>query len=736
MTVNNLGLIPTTVEEIYQHRVPEEKAFRERTGWLVSHLDSFLVTNYYGIGGIGKSWFLEYSLKPIVRSGGHACISYAFIDNLVEYEIDMITKIAVQIGKHYGYYEWPATRTLLTALKIDESILDKDTASARKILGAVDDMTSIKQSIGGYIADKLPGIGNVKKLVEGIGKIIEQIEPEDTSVGKGMDRQALTKMLVASFALDVNILMDEREEPMVIFLDAVEKLKKASDDQWLRDLVRRTCGIHWVLAGRDELKWETDRIEGEYWKQEIDAGTKRKEGWELKYLGEDAVRTYFLQSHVTGTYDDELGGYLFRVTHGHPLFMRLCTDIANKALEFGKEVNEDIFADTPEGLIRNWAITDDANGLHIQRFAQLYNWNEAVLKGCPILNPEAGTWYNRQKSSSIFQEARRGSVQFHDVIQEVMLKEAFTNNHSTAEQYMDQLTEWFDLIVDDESSSKELLYAALPSQMYYLQLKEGYWHTVKANRNNIINTLLRYCNKLDDIGDYQETYRISSVLLGYEADLKQEEDVALLYSRYAYACNNMGDYGKALEYYQKDLAISEEVLGLGHPDTAATYNNIGLIYWAMGDYVTALEYYQKALGVFEEVLGLVHPSTAATYNNIGSVYQTMGDYGKALEYHQKALGIVEEVLGLGHPDTAVTYNNIGLLAFNMGDYHTSVNYLFKAFNVYQRIFGKNNPNTRTISSNLLGVLNAYLEQGNSLMDLDEGVFLWHQEQVADGNGDA
>ena len=714
MTANNTGLLPTAVKDIYQHRTPEEDAFRERTGWLVSHMDSFLVTDYYGIGGIGKSWFLEYSLKPIVRSRGRACISYPFTDNLVEYEIDMITKVAVQIGKHYRYYEWPATRTMLTALKVDDSILDNDTSSVKKILGAVDDMTSIKKSIGGYIAEKLPGIGHVKKLVEGIGKIIEQIEQEDTAVGKGMDRQALIKMLVASFALDVSILMDEKEEPMVIFLDAVEKLKKESDDQWLRDLIRHTCGIHWVLAGRDKLKWETDRIEGEYWKQEIAEGIKRKEDRELKYLDEDDVRTYFLQSHVTGTYDAELGGYLYRVTYGHPLYMRLCVDIASKALEFGKEVNEDIFADTPEGLIRNWAITDDANGLHIQRFAQLYNWNETALKECPILNPEAGTWYNRQKSSSIFQKTGRGNVQFHDVIQEVMLKDGFMNNHSTAEQYMDQLAEWFERIIVDEKVNKELLYVALASQMYYLQLKGDYWCTGSTDRNRSIKALFRFCKKLDDIGDYQEEYRLSSIMLGYEAALKQKNDVALLYSWYAYACNNLGYQDKALEYFQKDLRIREEVLGPDHPDTAKTYNNIGSVYGDMGDYGKALEYFQKDLRISEKLLGPNHPSTAGTYCSIGEVYRAMGDYDKALEYLQKALKINEEVPELNHPSTAAMYNNIGLVYIAMGNYDKALEYLQKALRIGEEVMGPDHPNTATIYNNIGGIYEDMGDNGKAL----------------------
>ncbi|KIM10177.1 MAG: hypothetical protein KU38_07835, partial [Sulfurovum sp. FS08-3] len=64
---------------------------------------------------------------------------------------------------------------------------------------------------------------------------------------------------------------------------------------------------------------------------------------------------------------------------------------------------------------------------------------------------------------------------------------------------------------------------------------------------------------------------------------------------YGYIANDMGDYDTSLKYYQKSLAIHEEVLGIKHPDTATSYNNIGLVYDSIGEYDKALEFYQKSL---------------------------------------------------------------------------------------------------------------------------------------------
>ena len=133
-------------------------------------------------------------------------------------------------------------------------------------------------------------------------------------------------------------------------------------------------------------------------------------------------------------------------------------------------------------------------------------------------------------------------------------------------------------------------------------------------------------------------------------------------------CNNIagvyqaqGDYAKALEYYQKNLAICEKVLGVEHPNTGTTYNNIASVYQAQGDYAKALEYFQKDLAICEKVLGVEHPSTGITYNNIAGVYRAQGEYEKADNYYKSALAVLQTQLGPKHPNTIYAQNQIEAL---------------------------------------------------------------------------
>ncbi len=61
----------------------------------------------------------------------------------------------------------------------------------------------------------------------------------------------------------------------------------------------------------------------------------------------------------------------------------------------------------------------------------------------------------------------------------------------------------------------------------------------------------------------------------------------------------MGDYPKALSYYEKTLEIRQTTLPPNHPDLATSYNNIGSVYDSMGDYPKAVSYLEHAADILQ-----------------------------------------------------------------------------------------------------------------------------------------
>ncbi|CAF4886178.1 unnamed protein product, partial [Rotaria magnacalcarata] len=72
----------------------------------------------------------------------------------------------------------------------------------------------------------------------------------------------------------------------------------------------------------------------------------------------------------------------------------------------------------------------------------------------------------------------------------------------------------------------------------------------------------------------------------------------------------------------------------------------------MGDYQKALEFYERAHKIKHSALPPNHPELAISYNNMGAMYKKMGIYSKALEFYERALKIRQEILSDNHPDLA------------------------------------------------------------------------------------
>ncbi len=87
----------------------------------------------------------------------------------------------------------------------------------------------------------------------------------------------------------------------------------------------------------------------------------------------------------------------------------------------------------------------------------------------------------------------------------------------------------------------------------------------------------------------------------------------------------------------KALAIYRKVFGEDHPYVAIHYNNIGMAYEYLGDYDKAIGYYEKALAINRKTFGENHSNTANSYNNLGNVYLNKGETINAMEYYLKAL---------------------------------------------------------------------------------------------------
>ena len=99
----------------------------------------------------------------------------------------------------------------------------------------------------------------------------------------------------------------------------------------------------------------------------------------------------------------------------------------------------------------------------------------------------------------------------------------------------------------------------------------------------------------------------------------------------------------------KAAQIYRVALGEGHPDYAASLNNLAGLYYKMGRHAEAEPLYQRALEITRTALGEGHPDYAASLNNLAALYRAMGRPGEAEPLYQRALEIRRTALGEGAP---------------------------------------------------------------------------------------
>ena len=142
-------------------------------------------------------------------------------------------------------------------------------------------------------------------------------------------------------------------------------------------------------------------------------------------------------------------------------------------------------------------------------------------------------------------------------------------------------------------------------------------------------------------------------------------EAARLLNQTGYYLDDHAQYEQARPLYERALAISEQVLGPNHPNTAQSLNSLAALYYSQGDYEQAKPLYERALAIREQVLGPYHPDTATSLNNLAGFYLSQGDYERARPLYERALAIVEKTLGSNHPNTKIVRANHATLLENM-----------------------------------------------------------------------
>ena len=181
--------------------------------------------------------------------------------------------------------------------------------------------------------------------------------------------------------------------------------------------------------------------------------------------------------------------------------------------------------------------------------------------------------------------------------------------------------------------------------------------------------------------------------LEHPSTLTSVNNLALLYK-------SQGRYAEAEPLYQRALTARERVSGPEHPDTLTSVNNLAALYDSQGRYAEAEPLYERALAACERVLGQEHPVTLTSVNNLAMLYESQGRYAEAEPLFQRTLAALERVLGPEHPDTLSSVNNLAGLYESQGRYTEAEPLYQRALAAREPVLGPEHPNTLSSVNNL------------------------------------
>jgi len=161
-----------------------------------------------------------------------------------------------------------------------------------------------------------------------------------------------------------------------------------------------------------------------------------------------------------------------------------------------------------------------------------------------------------------------------------------------------------------------------------------------------------------------------------------------------------GRYGEAYRLFEQALTIRETVLGIWHPDTATSINNLAETLYYQGRYSEAQVLFEQSLTVRESILGSDHSDTTMSLHNLAVGLNQQGRYSEAQALYERVLAVREVILGLAHPDTALSINNLAMVLERQGRYAEAQVLSERALAIQESILGENNPNTALNISNL------------------------------------
>ena len=176
----------------------------------------------------------------------------------------------------------------------------------------------------------------------------------------------------------------------------------------------------------------------------------------------------------------------------------------------------------------------------------------------------------------------------------------------------------------------------------------------------------------------------------YRAAISSESENYQLLNSFGVMWNKLGNYKKAIKYFEKAVVIIEKEIGEDAPQLATQFNNLAMANVNLEQNIQAIHWLERALGADIKVYGESHPYVARDYKNIGLMALKENQFEKALDYLQRGLTIDREHYGEVSSQVAGYYNDIARVYQGLNDFPSAIEFFEKALQVDKQLYATAN----------------------------------------------
>lgn len=165
--------------------------------------------------------------------------------------------------------------------------------------------------------------------------------------------------------------------------------------------------------------------------------------------------------------------------------------------------------------------------------------------------------------------------------------------------------------------------------------------------------------------------------------------------------SRLGDYGLALQFLERALAIRQRRLEVTDERIVDLLDEIGRAHWEQGDLESSLQVALEILAIRERTSGKLTARYSAALGNVGNTYADMGRLDEAERHLREAVSVDRRVLGEEDgAELAVSLNNLGSLLADAKRFDEAIPLHRESLALRRRFHGQPSPAVQTALNNL------------------------------------